>query len=191
MLYIYISKHFCSVWLDFPLFLICFLCLLIHIGYTLKLRRTAVYLERETSGLLSFRNLQCWLLLDALCAAVGSVSVPRKLFSGSGVWVSYMCSPLFIHSLYWCPLCHSPGQYYMAVTLQNVREGEWENVCIGNNWLNVKWSNFRHLELFIWPSLHWNDLFFWLLHHFLKKIILNVINFLKIALTPIIVPHQF
>lgn len=26
---------------------------------------------------------------------------------------------------------------------------------------------------------------------FKKKIILNVINFLKIALTPIIVPHQF
>lgn len=148
------------MWLDFPLFLICSLCLLIHIGYTHKLRRTAVCLERKTSGLLSFRNLQCWLLLDALCASVGSVSVPRKLFSGSGVWVSYMCSPLFIHSLYWCPLCHSPGQLYTAVTLQNAREGEWENVCIGNNWLNVKCSNFRHLDLFIWPSLHLLLLFF-------------------------------
>ncbi len=35
--------------------------------------------------------------------------------------------------------------------------GDWESVCIANNWLNMKFkSNFRHLDLFIWPSLQWN-----------------------------------
>lgn len=133
-------------------------------SYTYRLRTQAqtyssMFGTQNKSGPLSFRNLQCWLLLDALWAAVGSVSVLRKLFSGSVVWVSYMCSPLFIHSLYWCPLCHSPGQYYLAVTLQKAREGGFERVFVGNNWLNVKWSNFRHIDLFIWRSLCWNYFF--------------------------------
>ncbi|KAG1959057.1 hypothetical protein F2P79_006926 [Pimephales promelas] len=47
---------------------------------------SSMFGTKNKSGLLSFRNVQCWLLLDALSAAVGSVSVLRKLFSGSGVW---------------------------------------------------------------------------------------------------------